>query len=417
MSVILLVIALLNMNTPILTKGKKYIYSTLGFLLFIATGAFVIPVLLPVVYEAKTGEERAAVRSLGEEEFREPLVIHLKTPEPVRALYMTSCIAGTPSLRKRLVSIAEETEINAFVIDIKDYSGNIAFSTKDPQFKDAEGITCTVSDMREFISTLHKKDIYVIGRITVFQDPHFANKYPNLAVQRESDRTVWKDYKGISFVDAGAREYWDYIVELSRESYDIGFDELNFDYIRFPSDGNMYDIYYPISEETILADPDLGKAHVIKNFFAYLHNALKNPSEYSGGVPVLSADLFGMVTTNPDDLNIGQIIEFAEPYFDFLAPMVYPSHYPKGFRGYQNVNAYPYEIVKFSMDRGVLRLIAASSTPAKLRPWLQDFDYPVPYTPEMVKAQIQAVYDAGLTSWMLWDPTNIYTTEILEPSI
>ena len=132
---------------------------------------------------------------------------------------------------------------------------------------------------------------------------------------------------------------------------------------------------------------------------------------------MLSADLFGMVTTNPDDLNIGQIIEFAEPYFDFLAPMVYPSHYPKGFRGYQNVNAYPYEIVKFSMDRGVLRLIAASSTPAKLRPWLQDFDYPVPYTPEMVKAQIQAVYDAGLTSWMLWDPTNIYTTEILEPSI
>ena len=376
-----------------------------------AVGIFAISVLLPTVYEVNTEEELAAVEALEKEVPipKEPPVTHLNTPEFVRALYMTSCIAGTPSLRKRLVSIAEETEVNAFVIDIKDYSGNIAFSTKDPRFKDAEGLTCTVGDMREFISVLHKKDIYVIGRVTVFQDPHFAKKHPDIAVKKESDKTTWKDYKGISFIDAGAREYWDYIVELSRESYNIGFDELNFDYIRFPSDGNMRDIYYPVSEEVVLADPDFGKARVVKDFFAYLHNGLKDTGA------VLSADMFGMVATNSDDLNIGQTIEFAEPYFDYIAPMVYPSHYPKGFNGYQKVNAYPYEIVKFSMDQAVKKLYAASSTPEKLRPWLQDFDYPIQYTPEMVLAQIQAVYDAGLDSWMLWDPTNQYTREILLP--
>ncbi|MAG12468.1 hypothetical protein CL630_01515 [bacterium] len=398
------------MNKQALARCKKYIFPALGLLLLGAVGIFAISVLLPTVYEVNTEEELAAVDVSVEEVPKEPPVTHLKTPEFVRALYMTSCIAGTPSLRKRLVSIAEETEVNAFVIDIKDYSGNIAFSTKDPRFKDAEGLTCTVSDMREFISALHEKDIYVIGRITVFQDPHFAKKHPNIAVQKESDKTTWEDYKGISFIDAGAREYWDYIVELSHESYNVGFDELNFDYIRFPSDGNMRDIYYPVSEEIVLADPDFGKAHVVKDFFAYLYSELKQTGA------VLSADMFGMVATNSDDLNIGQTIEFAEPYFDYIAPMVYPSHYPKGFNGHQNVNAYSYEIVKFSMDQAVKKLYAASSTPEKLRPWLQDFDYPVPYTPEMVKAQIQAVYDAGLDSWMLWDPTNQYTREILLPN-
>src|SRR3989338_2630964 len=169
----------------------------------------------------------------------------------------------------------------------------------------------------------------------------------------------------------------------------------------------MRDIYYPWSEERLIADPKLGKAHVLKEFFAHLHEALADTGA------VLSADLFGMVTTNTDDLNIGQVLEFAEPYFNFIAPMVYPSHYPKGFNGYQNVNAYPYEIVKFSLDRASIRLESASSTRDKLRPWLQDFNYPVPYTAEMVRTQIQETYDAGIESWMLWSPSNKYTRSAL----
>jgi hypothetical protein len=129
--------------------------------------------------------------------------------------------------------------------------------------------------------------------------------------------------------------------------------------------------------------------------------------------PKLSADLFGMTTTNTDDLNIGQILEYAAPHFDYIAPMVYPSHYPTNFHGYSNVNAHAYDIVAFSMGTAVARMKAAGEDIQKLRPWLQDFDYPVPYTPDMVREQIHATYDTGLTSWMLWDPSNVYTESVL----
>lgn len=355
------------------------------------------------------------------EEYQIPETVdHIKTPDSVKAIYMTSCVVGTPSFRKSLVNIAETTEINSIVIDIKDYTGGISFDTDNPKLSPYVSNKCGASDMKEFIEELHKKEIYVIGRITVFQDPLYAKSHPEIAVQKASDRSVWDDYKGINFIDAGAKLFWDHIIELSRESYALGFDELNFDYIRFPSDGPMKDIYYPISENKIVADPDYGKAKVIEEFFAYLHENLKD----SGAV--LSADLFGMTTTNTDDLNIGQVLEKALPYFDYIAPMVYPSHYPKGFNGWSNPNHYPYEIIKFSMDSAVERvkeMKAATSTPShvrekldveQLRPWIQDFDYGGDYDIAEVKTQIQATYDAGLSSWMLWDPSNKYTVGALK---
>jgi len=335
---------------------------------------------------------------------------HITTPKSVKALYMTSWVAGTKSLREHIVDLADSTEINSIVIDIKDYSGHVSFDTEMPLLQKIGSSENRILDIREFIEMLHHKNIYVIGRITVFQDPYFATLHPELAVQKQSDRTTWKDYKKISYIDPGAKEMWEYIVALSKESYELGFDELNFDYIRFPSDGDMKDIYFPFSENKVNLNPKTGKAEVMKSFFEYLHGNLENT-----GV-VISADLFGMTMTNTDDLNIGQILEYAEPYFDYIAPMVYPSHYPPTFNGYDNPNHYPYEIVKFSMDRGAERLIAASSSPLKLRPWLQDFDYGGNYDVEEVRAQIQATYDAGLTSWMLWDPSNKYTTGGLLPN-
>lgn len=334
---------------------------------------------------------------------------HVDIPEAVKGVYMTACVAGTPSIRSKMVKLVEETELNTIIIDIKDYSGTISFKVGDPVLAGFDGSGCQVRDMREFVDSLHKKGIYVVGRITVFQDPYYSKLHPNLAVKKESDKSLlWKDRKGISYIDPGAKDMWDYIVTLSKGSYEAGFDEINFDYIRFPSDGDMGNIYYPFSEEKVLADTNFGKANVLRDFFAYLDDNLKDIGL------VLSADLFGMTTTNKDDLNIGQILEYAEPYFDFIAPMVYPSHYPTGFMNYKDVNAHPYEIVKFSMDEASKRLVAATSTPLKLRPWLQDNDYPVHYTPEMVRAQKQAVYDAGLTSWMLWDAANTYTREALD---
>ena len=170
----------------------------------------------------------------------------------------------------------------------------------------------------------------------------------------------------------------------------------------------MKDIYYPFSEEKIIANPEAGKVIVMRDFYKYIGKKFKTL-----GVPT-SADLFGMVTTNTDDLNIGQVLENAAPYFDYIAPMVYPSHYPPNFNGWKNPNNYPYEIIKFSMGSAVTRLENASTTPLKLRPWLQDFDYGGDYDAADVRAQIQATYDVGLTSWMLWDPSNKYTREALK---
>ena len=330
------------------------------------------------------------------------VVTHIPVPDAVRAIYMTSCVASTGYWRESLAELVEKTELNSIVVDVKDYSGTIAFRSENPLLKSVKGDGCIVPDMKEFVGFLHDKGIYTIARITVFQDPVYTSLHPDLAVKKASDMdAVWKDYKGLSFIDAGAKEFWDYIVALSKESYAIGFDELNFDYIRFPSDGNMSDIYYPFSNSR-------EKREVLSEFFAYLNNSLSDIGVYT------SADLFGMTTTNKDDLNIGQVLEDADKHFDFIAPMVYPSHYPPTFNGYGNPNEYPYEVVKYSMDSAVERLIAASSSHNKLRPWLQDFDYGGNYDIEEVRAQKQAVYDAGLSSWMLWDPGNIYTRGALD---
>ncbi|MEK7662177.1 MAG: putative glycoside hydrolase [Patescibacteria group bacterium] len=329
------------------------------------------------------------------------IATHIKPPQAVKGIYMTSCVAGSQTWRDSLLKIANETEINSIVIDIKDYTGTISFPIDNPMFEKNGGKGCRVPDMREFVQKLHEHDVYVIGRITVFQDPHYTKIRPDLAVQSISLGGPWKDYKGLSFIDVGAKEYWDYIVVLSRESYKAGFDEINFDYVRFPSDGDMKDVKYLWTGTTT-------KSSMLKDFFSYLNYNL------SGTGPILSVDLFGMTTTNSDDLNIGQVLENTLPYFDYVSPMVYPSHYSANFNGWENPNKNVYDVVNYSMMKAVARVAAASTTPLKLRPWLQDFDYGGNYGEAEVRAQKKAVYDAGLTSWMLWDPANRYTREALD---
>ena len=363
-----------------------------------------------------------------------PVAAHRATPEPLRALYMTSWVAGTPSLREGIIELIGDTELNAIVIDIKDDTGRISYEVADPELHAVLSWEDRIPDLRELIERLHEDGVYVIGRISVFQDPFYTKLHPDLAVKRGSDGAIWKDRKGLSFIDVGAKAYWRYIVSIAEDAYAAGFDEINFDYVRFPSDGNMRDIYYPFSEERIVADPDFGKAAVLESFFSYLYDELKD----SGAV--LSVDLFGMTTTNADDLNIGQVLERALPYFDYVAPMVYPSHYPPNFNGWADPASIPYEIVKFSMDAAVRRArmlgaaldsTATSSaatalrdqarkghgnvSASQLRPWLQDFDLGATYTSEMVRAQMQATYDTGLTSWSLWDAGNTYTRSALLP--
>lgn len=393
-------------NSGIFTKIKIVII--IGAAVFGAVFLYFGGSFFPVTYNPSSQHADTRAENHGEGQIL--TAVHLPTPDPLKALYMTSWVAGTPSLRAHIVRLIEVTEANAIVIDIKDYSGKVAFSVSDPRIVREESIEERVSDMEKIIVDLHARDIYVIGRISVFQDPHYAPRHPNEAVQRASDGTVWKDRKGLSFVDPGAKEYWDYIIALAEASYVIGFDEINFDYIRFPSDGNMKDIRFPRSDDMIKME---GKAAVMRSFFSYLHEKLKNPSSTRKEPMVISADLFGITMVNSDDHGIGQVLEYATPYFDYIAPMVYPSHYPVGFNGWKDPNDYPYDVVKYSLDSGVVRLIAASTSPLKIRPWLQDFDYGGDYGEKEVRAQIQATYDAGLTSWMLWDPANKYTPEAL----
>ena len=327
---------------------------------------------------------------------------HISPPDIIRAVYMTSWVAGTPDWRSQIVRMIEQNELNAVVIDIKDYTGRVAFLVHDSVVAAYGAPEARIPDMAEFIRFLHEKNIYAIGRVSVFQDPYLVGRRPDLAVKRKSDGAVWKDYKGISWLDPASREVWEYHARIAREAERVGFDEINFDYIRFPSDGNMRDIAYD------WWDGVRPKALVLKDFFAYLDRELTNL-----GVPI-SVDLFGMTTWNYDDLNIGQILEYAAPHFDYIAPMVYPSHYPKTFMGFANPAARPYEIIFAGISRARDRLRMVGEDWHKLRPWLQDFDLGAVYTPEMIRREKQAVYDAGLESWMLWDTANTYTVSALD---
>ena len=381
------------MNRLLTYKTFSVVAARVGAVgVFLGGGALVF-LSSPLADRAQVADTQTAQVVISEP--KKPL--HLPTPEPLKAIYMTSWVAGTKDWREKLVDFVKQTELNSIIIDVKDYTGFISFDTEDEFIKSLDAEEIRVPDMKEFIEHLHDNGIYAIARITVFQDPVYAKKFLDQAVQRKNG-TLWKDRKGLSFIDPSSEKHREYIVRIAKASERAGFDELNFDYVRFPSDGNMRDIAFPLSG-------NLPKAEVLEDFFRNLKNALRDI-----GVP-LSADLFGMTMTNTDDLNIGQVLERAEPYFDYISPMVYPSHYPAGFNNYKNPAANPYEIVKYSMSEGVSRIQAASSSPLKLRPWLQDFDLGADYDAAKVRAQIQAIYDSGLTSWMIWDPSNKYTRD------
>lgn len=324
-------------------------------------------------------------------------VSHMATPTAVKALYMTGWVAGTHSMRDHVLRLADTTEVNAILFDIKDDTGKISYPVEDPELIEVGSSEKRIPDLREYTNLLHSKDIYIIGRIASFQDPFLVKKYPESAVKTMTDKTkVWKDRKGLTWIDAGDKRNWDYLTRIAKDAYAQGVDEIQFDYIRFPTDGNMKDIYFPTSE-------GLSKRDAIKRFFEHVK------ADLDGTGIVTSADLFGMTTTNTDDLGIGQVLEDALVNFDYVSPMVYPSHYPYGWNGFAKPEAKPYEVVKIAMTKAVERANAIGVSPLKLRPWLQDFGLGMVYGPTEVRAQIKATYDSGLTSWLMWDPKNKYT--------
>lgn len=388
-------------------SSSRFVWGSAAVVILFCASIFILPILLKKGYTAESAPTltETAATTVSAPAF---VVTHVPTPEPMKAIYMTACVAATPSWRADLKRFVEETELNSIVIDIKDYSGTISIVDESLQANDASG--CKIGDLTEFIGELHNSNIYVIGRITVFQDPYYAARHPELAVKSKATLGTWTDRKGLAFIDVGAKPYWDYMVELSKASYEIGFDELNFDYVRYPSDGNMQDAEYSWTVGTST------RAEMLESFFSYLHDELE------GTGIVTSADLFGLTTLAVDDMGIGQVLERALPYFDYIYPMTYPSHYAWNTGGFGDPATHPGEIIKYSMENAVMREQAfnisrglATSTPSKLRPWIQDFDLGADYGMPEVRAQIQATYDSGLTSWLSWDAANKYTREAYLP--
>jgi hypothetical protein len=335
-----------------------------------------------------------------------PIVTHIATPKHVKALYMSSWVAGTPSVRNKLIKLIEDTELNAVVIDVKDNTGTLSWDGR-------------IRDLNVLIEDLHKKDIYIIARIAAFQDPLYVKLHPELAVKNKTTGGIWKDHKGVPWIDTGSRVMWTYVADIGKEAYARGFDELNYDYIRFPTDGALSEMQFPISGERGLHD----KRGVTRDFYAFLHD------EFSPvGIPI-SGDVFGIILVNANETKtLGQDLGDALMYFDYVAPMVYPSHFYAGTAGFQNPADHPGPIITYAMKGAVSIAVTiasstqnASGTPltasstliAKLRPWYQDFDMGATYTKEMVRAQMDAGYALNVNSWMLWDPANKYTPSAL----
>lgn len=337
-------------------------------------------------------------------------------PAVIKAAYATGWTAGGVRGLDRMIGLIKSTELNAIVIDIKDYSGEMSYRTEIPQVEEyGKDRELKILRPNAMIKKLHDNGIYVIARQTVFQDPILANARPDLALMSSTTGKQWRDNLKVMWMDPAGKETWDYNIAIAKDALARGFDEVNFDYIRFASDGNLNDIKYPFWDEKTL------KRYVIRDFWKYLRKALPDAK--------LSADLFGLTTLNYGDVGIGQNIDDAFHYFDAIAPMVYPSHYQKGFDGYSNPAIHPYEIVYRSMQEANERLKhyminAETSTSTEyylvknpqLRPWLQDFDLGATYTADMVRAQINAVYAAATgtpAGWMMWDPRNAYTKAAL----
>ncbi len=424
----------------------KYFFGTFLALSVVVAGTIIYMSVdfSPIEYQENTGsvttiETRVEeVIDAGDEEAKHQ---PLETPEHVRAIYMSSCVVGTESFRNDLVNLVEETELNALVIDVKDYSGTLSFRPENKELTSMwQKANCGAGDMKEFLEELQQKEIYTVARVTVFQDPFFAEVNPSVAVQSKSSGGLWSDRKGAHYLDPGSKKVWDRTVAIAEEAHAVGFDEINFDYIRYPSDGVMGDMLLPITGNE-------SRAKTLESFFDYLHKQMTER-----GI-VTSADLFGIVmSSNGDAETIGQVLERAVPYFDYIAPMVYPSHYPPGFNGYPNPNLVPYQIIEYSLSSAIEKIEACKPEPtvqtveevlpdgtvktntvtvpaqernlpyvcgdrAVLRPWYQDFDYGGEYGSEEIRAQIQAGYDLGIYDWMLWAPSNRYTKSALESTV
>jgi hypothetical protein len=331
-----------------------------------------------------------------------PLEIVMQ-PQAIKAAYLTYFGFGDRGIRGRVLDLVERTELNAVVIDVKGDRGWIIYPTRVEQALavGAQG-PATLREFDSMMADLKARGVYTIARIVTFKDNILANGRPDLAVLDTRTGKPWIDRENLAWVDPFREEVWNYNIAIAKEAIERGFDEVQFDYVRFPTDGKLQAAKYakPVSKETRL--PTIA---------AFLERVRK---ELGARGAYVAADLFGYTAFNENDTDIGQRIEELAPHLDYICPMVYPSGYHVGIPGYRNPVQNSYAVVRESV-----RLIRkrAAHTPARVRPWLQDFkDYAFDrriFGVTEIRDQIRGTDEGGGTGWMLWNPRNDYTRAAL----
>lgn len=325
--------------------------------------------------------------------------------EPVvaKGIYVTGPVAGSERM-DNLIDMVDTTELNTMVIDIKNDNGEITYKMDHDLVNEIGAGVNYIRDIKQLIKELKEKDIYLIARIVAFKDPLLAQKKPEYSLKNK-DGSLFRDKAGLGWVNPYNREVWDYLIELSLEAIDLGFDEIQFDYIRFSTDPGMANVDF--GPEAVSKT----KTEIITEFTKYAYERL-SPYAY------VSADVYGAIIDSLVDQEIvGQdYLEMAK-HLDYICPMIYPSHYANGSYGIEYPDLEPYNLILASLNESkkVLANVQESHV-AKVRAWLQDFtatwigNYQT-YGPDQIRQQIQGVYDAGYEEWILWNGSNKYTRD------
>jgi hypothetical protein len=311
-----------------------------------------------------------------------------KVPDVTKGIYLSANAAADPATLDSIIDLVNTTELNTVVLDIKEgsvwYDSNVAF------FKDA-GAVDPIYDAEAVVQKLHDNGIYVIGRLVVFNDPVVAEAYPELAIPAVGGG-LWLGADGNPWVNPFKQELWQANIDLAVEAVNLGFDEIQYDYIRFPSDGDLNTADFPSEYE----DMD-GRVAAISGFLE-----LSLPQVHAAGA-WQSADVFGIVAVYDDDQGIGQYLRDIYQHLDFVSPMVYPSHWDEGSIPVDGIpNDHPGEVISVSI---AMALDKMDGEAGMLRPWLQDFSLGgmTPYGPDQVREQIDAAEAAGVEGWLLWN--------------
>jgi hypothetical protein len=328
----------------------------------------------------------------------QPYMIKLVPLNP-KALYLSFYGIGERALREPALKMIEETELNGLVIDVKGDRGMIPYKSSIP-LAAAVGAQriITVRDISGLIKSLKERGIYLIARIVVFKDNPLATARPEWAVKTQGGE-IWRDRENLAWADPFRKEVWEYNIQIAIEAAQYGFDEIQFDYIRFP-DASSPRFSQPSTEESR-----------VKAILGFLQEAQAQLMPYNVFV---AGDIFGYVCWNLNDTNIGQKLEPLASHVDYLSPMLYPSGFQYGIPGYKNPVANPYEIVHLSLKKAQERTNLPS---IRFRPWLQAFrDYAFDrrlFNGKEIRDQIIGAEKFGSQGWMLWNPGNVYTSEAL----